>query len=186
MSEARIWYNRDLDQQTLPGDCQNTIVLSDEFYEEITNHPIPTDLEAAKALSCAPAALDLFTWLTYRCYTADGPQRVPLFVEAGLIHQLGSAEYSRPRKFREKLEGWLDLVRALWPESPAKLSGDREYLLMDRGFCHSSDETCCLRRPVFCQSHPKRYCQSRASLGAGRLCGTIEPYRGVSTRTRKL
>ncbi len=134
MSEARIWYNRHLNQQTLPGDCQNTIVLSDEFYDEITNHPIPTDLEAAKALSCAPAALDLFTWLTYRCYTADGPQRIPLFGEAGLIHQLGSAEYSRPRKFREKLEGWLGLLRVLWPECPAKTSGDGLYLLIERAF----------------------------------------------------
>ncbi len=134
MSEARIWYNRDLDQQTLPGDCQNTIVLSDEFYEEITSHPIPTDLEAAKALSCAPAALDLFTWLTYRCYTADGPQRIPLFGELGLIHQLGNAEYSRPRKFREKLERWLDLVRVLWPECPAKTSSDGLYLVIERAF----------------------------------------------------
>jgi hypothetical protein len=36
------------------------IVLSDEFYREILSHPIPTDLEAAKALSSSPAALDLF------------------------------------------------------------------------------------------------------------------------------
>ena len=27
------------------------IVLSDKFYREILSHPIPTDLEAAKALS---------------------------------------------------------------------------------------------------------------------------------------
>jgi hypothetical protein len=36
-------------QQLLPGDCQNVIVLSDELNLEILNHPIPTDLEAAKA-----------------------------------------------------------------------------------------------------------------------------------------
>jgi hypothetical protein len=57
MSEARIWYSRDPEQRLLPGDCQNMIVLSDEFYREILNHPIPTDLEAAKALSSSPAAL---------------------------------------------------------------------------------------------------------------------------------
>ncbi len=54
MNEARIWYSRDPELQTLPGDCQNTVVLSNEFYEEIMSHPIPTDLEAAKALSSAP------------------------------------------------------------------------------------------------------------------------------------
>ena len=72
MSEARIWYSRDPDQRLLPGDCQNMIVLSDEFYREILSHPIPTDLEAAKALSSSPAALDLFMWLSYRCFTARG------------------------------------------------------------------------------------------------------------------
>ena len=51
MSEARIWYSRDPGQQNLPGDCQNMIVLSEEFYREIQSHPIPADLEAAKALS---------------------------------------------------------------------------------------------------------------------------------------
>jgi hypothetical protein len=50
MSEARIWYARDPQQENLPGDCQNVIVLTEEFYREIQAHPIPMDLEAAKAL----------------------------------------------------------------------------------------------------------------------------------------
>ena len=72
MSEARIWYSRAPDQKLLLGDCQNVIVLSDEFYREILDHPIPTDLEAAKALSSSPAALDLFIWLSYRCFYRAG------------------------------------------------------------------------------------------------------------------
>jgi hypothetical protein len=130
MSEARIWYSRDAKQETLPGDCQNTIVLSDEFYQEVMSHPIPTDLEAAKALSCAPAALDLFTWLAYRCFGAKGEEQVPLFGDFGLQKQLGSTEYARPRKFREKLQRWLDLVRALWPECPACISDDGAALIV--------------------------------------------------------
>jgi hypothetical protein len=85
MSEARIWYGRNFDQPHLPGDCQNVIVLTPEFYREVTSHPIPTDLQAAKALSCAPAALDLFTWLSYRCFMAKGEERIPLFGEFGLV-----------------------------------------------------------------------------------------------------
>ena len=50
MSEARIWYSRNPDEKLLPGECQNMILLSDEFYREVLDHPIPTDLEAAKAL----------------------------------------------------------------------------------------------------------------------------------------
>jgi hypothetical protein len=52
MTEARIWYySRDPEQKSSPDDCRNLIVLSDEFYQEISSHqisshPIPTDLEA--------------------------------------------------------------------------------------------------------------------------------------------
>jgi hypothetical protein len=102
MSEARIWYSHHTEQPTLPGDCRNTIVLSSEFFREIIDHPVPTDLEAAKALSCAPAALDLFTWLSYRCFVAKCEERIPLFGDFGPANQLGSHDYARPRKFREK------------------------------------------------------------------------------------
>ena len=96
-------------------------------------HPIPTDLEAARALRCSPAALDLFTWLSYRCFVARGEERVPLFGQFGLVRQLGVAEYRRPRKFRERLEHWLALVRAMWPECPARLSSDGDRLLLGPG-----------------------------------------------------
>jgi hypothetical protein len=133
MSEARIWYSRDPGQETLPSEFHNEIVLSEEFFSEILTHPIPTDMEAAKALSCSPAALDLFTWLSYRCFVAKGRERVPLFGNSGLVSQLGSVDYSRPRKFRERLEGWLRLVRALWPECPARIDDNGTALWVDRG-----------------------------------------------------
>jgi hypothetical protein len=104
MREARIWYSRDLNQATLPGGFENQIVLSDEFFREVTTHAIPTDLEAAKALSSSPAALDLFMWLSYRCFTTKGPERIPIFGDFGLAGQLGNADYARPRKFRERLD----------------------------------------------------------------------------------
>ena len=130
MSEARIWYGRNFDQPDLPGDCQNVIVLTPEFYQEVTSHPIPTDLQAAKALSCAPAALDLFTWLSYRCFIAKAEERIPLFGECGLVSQLGSSAYRRPRKFRQRLETWLGLVKALWPSCPARISADGVRLIV--------------------------------------------------------
>jgi replication initiator protein len=131
MREARIWYSRDPNQMLLPGGFENEIVLSDEFFREVTSHSIPTDLEAAKALSSSPAALDVFMWLSYRCFTAKGPERIPIFGDFGLASQLGSADYARPRKFRERLERWLDLVRALWPNCPARISSDGDHMLVE-------------------------------------------------------
>ena len=128
LSEAQIWYNRDPDQEVLSADFENVIVLSDEFYNEVIAHPIPADIEAAKAFGSAPAVLDLFMWLTYRCFTAKSEERIPLFGDFGLTAQLGSVEYSRPRRFRAMLEQWLGQVRAVWPECPAHICSDGQYL----------------------------------------------------------
>ena len=130
MQEARIWYSRDPSQTVLPGGFENEIVLSDEFFREVTAHSIPTDIEAAKALSSSPAALDLFMWLSYRCFTAKGQERVPIFGDFGLANQLGNADYARPRKFRERLERWIDLVRTLWPTCPARITSDGDHILV--------------------------------------------------------
>jgi hypothetical protein len=131
LREAHIWYNRDADQTALSGDFENAVVLSDDFYNEISSHPIPTDLEAVRVLAGAPAVLDLFMWLSYRCHTSKREERIPIFGPFGLAQQLGSVEYSRPRRFRVKLEQWLDTIRALWPECPARIAADGQTLLVD-------------------------------------------------------
>ena len=127
-SEARIWYNRGDDERLLGEPYENLIVLSDEFFAEVITHPIPTDLEAVKVLSSAPAVLDLFVWLSYRCFTSKGPERIPIFGPFGLVQQLGAVEYARPRKFREKLHQWLKTIRLVWPECPAQITADGENL----------------------------------------------------------
>lgn len=109
----------------------NVVVLSDEFYREISEHPIPADLEAVKVLASAPAVLDLFVWLTYRCFSAKGPERIPLFGSFGLVQQLGCVEYSRPRRFRAMLDQWLASIRRLWPSCPAIVSSDGGALLVN-------------------------------------------------------
>jgi hypothetical protein len=131
-SEAQIWYSRDPQQCPLSEQFENVIVLSDEFYREITSHPIPTDLEAVKVLAGAPAVLDLFMWLSYRCFMAKGLEAIPLLGPFGLAMQIGSIEYARPRRFREKLEEWLGSIRVLWPECPAHISRDGLSLIVSR------------------------------------------------------
>jgi hypothetical protein len=128
LKEAEISYSRSGDAPAR----QNTITLSDEFYSEISCHLIPADLEAIKVLSAAPALLDLFMWLSYRCFVAKGLESIPLFGPFGLTQQLGCAECSRPSRFRARLEQWLQMIRALWPECPATISRDGPILWIDR------------------------------------------------------
>jgi hypothetical protein len=127
--EAQIWYNRRADGSMASDEFENVIVLSDEFYQEAMSHPIPTDLEAVKLL--APAALDLYVWLSYRCFTAKGEEHVPIFGRCSLMQQIGSVEYACARRFRAKLAEWLRTIRLIWPECPARISADGRYIVVD-------------------------------------------------------
>jgi hypothetical protein len=131
-SEARIWYNRASDEELPASGSENVIVLSDEFYREVIQHPIPADLGAVRLLASAPAVLDLFVWLSYRCYTARAVESIPVFGPKGLVGQLGSTEYARPRRFSEKLRQWLRMIHLVWPECPAHVSADGQYLLLEK------------------------------------------------------
>jgi len=133
LREAQIWYNRGATDRVPWQHFENIIVLSEEFYKEVLAHPIPTDLEAVKVLSGAPAVLDLFMWLCYRCFVSRGNESIPLFGQYGLTAQLGSIEYSRPRRFRAMLDQWLGVVRAIWPECPAHISSDGQSIRINHG-----------------------------------------------------
>lgn len=110
----------------MPGGFEKEIVLSDEFFREV--------------LSSAPAALDLFMWLSYHCYTAKCQERISIFGNFGLAAQLGSIDYARPRKFRERLQRWLDLVRSLWPRCPAQITADGDYILIQPAMALAAKE----------------------------------------------
>jgi hypothetical protein len=128
LREAQIWYDRNPAESDGAERFENVTVLSDEFYSEIMNHPIPTDIDAVKVLASAPAVLDLFMWLAYRCFLSKREERIPLFGTFGLTAQLGSVEYTRPRRFRAMLQQWLSTIHLVWPECPARICPDGLHL----------------------------------------------------------
>jgi hypothetical protein len=130
LREARIWYARDSATDALPDECQNVIVLSDESYQEVISHRVPTDLEAVKVFTSSPGLLDLFMWLSYRCFVARGQEAIPLFGPLGVAAQIGTAEYTRPRRLRQRIEEWLDAIRAMWPECPVRISSEGDCLIV--------------------------------------------------------
>jgi hypothetical protein len=88
------WHAKDPDQAAL---WKSTVTLSEQFYREITEHPIPVDMRAIKALKRSPLALDIYCWLTYRASYAKRPSTIPW---AALAMQFGS-DYARLRAFKE-------------------------------------------------------------------------------------
>ena len=42
--EAQIWVSRSPEQRPISIELENVVVLSDDFYQEILDHPVPNDL----------------------------------------------------------------------------------------------------------------------------------------------
>jgi hypothetical protein len=128
--ETHIWFDRNSLQTHPAGNRENVIVLCDEFFQEIFEHPIPTDLEVVRLLAASRGALDLYLWITYRSFTVKSRQSIPLFGPQGLQAQLGCIEYSRPRRFRAMLVQWLDTVALVCPYLRARVGMTSRHLQM--------------------------------------------------------
>lgn len=103
---------------------ENLVVLSEDWYSEIIQHPIPIERNVVAALTDSPGALKFYLWLGYRSYTASRRVDVPLFGDGGLQEQLGDTSY-KPFKYREKLKQWLEMIRQEGaPDLPHKLTKD--------------------------------------------------------------
>jgi hypothetical protein len=81
--------------------------------------------------------------------TAKGEESIPIFGDFGLAHQIGTAEYARPRRFREKLGDWLRIIRLVWPDCPAKIRSDGRYLMINHATAVRSSAECQSGNPLF-------------------------------------
>jgi hypothetical protein len=128
--DAHLWYSENRDDSH-DDPSENVVVLSEEFWNEIHDHPIPVDLAVVRALADSPGNLDLYIWLTWRCWTAKATAHIPLFGTEGLVQQLGVSRSLRDRDFRRQVKGWLLIIHRLWPECPAKLGDTGVVLVID-------------------------------------------------------
>jgi hypothetical protein len=128
----QLWFNRG-DQPETPGhdEADNVITLSESFYEEVNQHPIPVERQVVASLANAPGLLDFYVWIVWKSWTVKAvPARIALFGSQGLQAQLGAAAYSRNKRFRQTLRQWLERIKLFWPECPAEPSHDGEFLIV--------------------------------------------------------
>ena len=92
---ATLWWDAKAPEQA--GLWRSTVTLSEHFFNEVIDRPVPIDMRAIKALKQSPMALDIYTWLTYRASYLKRPTVIPW---SSLALQFGS-DYSRLRAFRE-------------------------------------------------------------------------------------
>ncbi len=92
---ATLWWDAKAPEQA--GLWRSTVTLSENFFNEVIDRPVPIDMRAIKALKKSPMALDIYTWLTYRASYLKRPTVIPW---ASLALQFGS-DYSRLRDFKQ-------------------------------------------------------------------------------------
>ena len=73
-ARTEFWWNeRKPDQPML---WESKIELSEKFFNEIINHPVPIDMNTLKALKRCALGLDLYLWLVYRTFALRAPLRL--------------------------------------------------------------------------------------------------------------
>jgi hypothetical protein len=67
------WMPQKLPQTSL---MNSSVTLSQKFFEQLTEAPVPLDLRAIKALKRSPLSLDLYAWATRRVSYLKRPLRI--------------------------------------------------------------------------------------------------------------
>jgi hypothetical protein len=108
--ETHLWWSPRQPEQA--ATWRSTVILSEGFFEAITERPVPIDLRVLKSLR-SPMALDAYLWLTYRNSYLRKPIRVPW---ALLALQLG-ADYRDRRDFKRRFLRALRQVLVVYPSA---------------------------------------------------------------------
>lgn len=136
--QAILWWTPQKPEQA--GLWESLIELSDKFFNDIINHPVPIDMRALKALKQSPMALDIYCWLTYRMSYLKQKTQIPWEV---LQIQFGS-DYAKTRKgkysFKENFIKQLRAVLVVYPQ--AKIECDRQNIILKPGKPHILQKSC--------------------------------------------
>ena len=107
--KAMLWWHPKAPNQAALW--QSTVSLSEPFFREVTEHPVPIDMRALRALKRSPMALDMYAWLTYRMSYLNKQTEIPW---GALAEQFGS-DYARLRDFKSAFLREMRKVLAVYP-----------------------------------------------------------------------
>ena len=104
-----LWW----DPRQPKGDARwgSHVILSERFFREATEAPVPLDLRVLRVLR-SPFEIDIYVWLTWRFFRLRRPVTIPW---PSLMLQFG-CDYANPRHFRMRFLGYLRGVIDYYPE----------------------------------------------------------------------
>src|SRR6185437_2987067 len=96
-----------------PALWQERVLLNEEFYRALRDHPVPLSEPALRAIGPRSMVIDIYIWLAYRLHALTRDVEVSW---PALCAQFG-AGYGRLRDFRAGFLGGLELAMAVYPEA---------------------------------------------------------------------
>lgn len=122
-----LWWSKDAagDDTLMPS----TVTLTQEFFEECTNYPVPVDMATIQKLRGSAMRIDIYIWLTHRMSYLKNPSLVPW---DALQLQFGSNVNSGrqgARKFRLDFTENLNKVLAVYDKASARATDQGVFLL---------------------------------------------------------
>ena len=113
---AEFWWNeRKPDEPTL---WDSKIELSEKFFNEIIQHPVPLDMNTLTALKRSPLGLDLYLWLVYRTFPLRAPLRISwrqMYRQFG-AHPIRASDRVTVRNFQRKVLREFKKIKIAWPD----------------------------------------------------------------------
>ncbi len=94
------------------------IRLGEDFFNEIISHPVPLDMNTLTALKRCALGLDLYLWLTYRCFTLKNTLYLTwkqLYQQFG-AHPAKASDNQTVQDFRYKVLRELKKIKLAWPD----------------------------------------------------------------------
>lgn len=112
--KTELWWDPKEPDPKQPPLFGSSLHLGEQFFNAITESPVPVDLVALRALKNSPLALDLYAWASFKTFiasTTNNPQHIPW---KALQMQMGG-DYARTRAFREAVITTLHKVSSVFP-----------------------------------------------------------------------
>ena len=111
------WHSKDPEQVGL---WKSTVTLSEQFFNEVIDRPVPIDMRAMKALKQSPMALDIYTWLTYRMSYLKRPTVIPWDAVATMF----GSNYKQLKHFKQAFIEELRRVMVVYPKVRVDVTDD--------------------------------------------------------------
>jgi hypothetical protein len=101
-----------------PSLWQDRVLLDDDFYRALSEHPVPVSESALRAIGPRSMVIDIYIWLAYRLHALKKDAEIGW---PSLQAQFG-AGFLRLRRFREHFLECLSLAVAAYPEARVEVS----------------------------------------------------------------